>query len=356
MLIQTRRITKGEVSITDNLKTKRECEQQMKPLVSIIIPNWNGRDILSDCLTSLNQLTYPNYEIIVVDNGSTDGSGQMVKNQFPEVNLIASPDNLGFACGCNLGIKASKGAVIALFNNDATAEPLWLEKLVDLLEQEPKIGICSGVILYDEPRDIVWSAGSRIDAITGMDWRFGHGQKLNGAEEIRDIDYIPGCAFLFPRSILTKIGLLNENYFFYGEDLDWTFCLKRLGYELRVDSSALVWHKASFSRRKNPLQGYYQQMKGLFRIYLKHFPLKYLISTLCFQLFAVPVFETLLFKTSPLYFLQRVKAFAWNMIHLRKTVYERRQVNLMGKLELKNRFMELLNMAKKSVSSKDFDF
>jgi GT2 family glycosyltransferase len=330
----------------------------MIPYVSIIVPNWNGKNVLYPCLESLMNLVYPNYEIIMVDNGSTDGSKEMVKRLFPKVRVVASSTNLGFAGGCNLGIKYAKGEIIALFNNDATTEPLWLTKLVDKLVENPDVVLCSGLVFYDNPQNILWSAGARIDPITGIDWRIGHGQQLAklDSSELQDIDYIPGCAFIFPRKLLKKIGFLNENYFLYCEELDWTLCLRRLGYKFSIVTSAVVWHKASFSRRRIPLQGYYHQVKGLFRIYFKHFPLRYLVTSLFFQLSVIPIIETLLFGVSPLLILQRIKAFVWNITNLKETMCERSQVNFMGKLELKERFKELLRVTRDYRSIKYFDF
>jgi GT2 family glycosyltransferase len=313
-----------------------------RPMVSVIIPNWNGKIVIRDCLTSVQRLTYPNFEIIVVDNGSSDGSREMIREEFPTAKLIASPINLGYARACNLGIKAAKGVLIALFNNDATAESSWLSKLVDSICREDDIAIASGLTFHDKPCDVLWSAGARIDAITGEPFQIGRGQHLNQIKCSEDFDYLSGCAIIFRRDIIDKVGLFDENFFFYCEDLDWAFRAKRMGYKIRLNSTAIVWHKASITGRRNPLIGYYHLRRGLFRIYFKHFPLRYLFTSLFFQVVLFPIFEALIFRTSKLYILQRMRAFAWNISNLKEIQIERNRVNSIGKIELKNRFRELL--------------
>ncbi len=325
-------------------------------MVSVIIPNWNGKNVIRDCLNSLQSLIYPNYELIVVDNGSTDGSVKMISEEFPTVRLIISPLNLGFAGACNLGIKASKGQLIALFNSDAIADPYWLSELVDCISKEDDVAMASGLIFYETPSDVLWSAGARIDGITGMPYHIGRGERLHSRVNIEDADYLPGCAIIFSRTMIKKIGFLDEGYFLYGDEVDWTFRAKRLGYKIKLNPNALVWHKASTTRRRNPSKGYYHLVRGYFRIYLKQFPLKYLVTSFFFQLVMFPIFEALLFRTSPLYFVQRAKAFVWNMKNLKEIIIERNIMSSMGKIDLKNRFKELLVVTRRHAVSNSYDF
>jgi GT2 family glycosyltransferase len=326
------------------------------PLVSIVIPTWDNKDILRNCVTSLLDSSYPSYEIIVVDNGSTDGSSEMIASEFSGVRLIRSQRNLGFAAGCNLGIRNTKGEMIALFNDDARVKRTWLTNLVNRFLNESDVCAASGVILYDSPGDIVWSAGAKIDPITGIDWRVGEGGILAQLSRNNDIDYVSGCALLFPKRLISRVGMLNENYFLYCEELDWILSAKRLGYKCVVEPSAIVWHKASATRRKMPLKGYYYQMRGLFRIYFKHFPLRYLISSLIFQLLVFPMTELFVFRTSPFFVVKRAKAFGWSLANLRASMIERAEVNQMGRLRLKNRFREFLEISMKRVITRQYDF
>jgi len=326
------------------------------PLVSIIVLNWNGMDYLEKCLQSLMRLTYPNYVVIVVDNGSSDGSPDMVKRSFPNVKLITNERNLGFAKGINMGIKVSRGHLIVLFNNDVVADPSWLSELVKTVMHSPKIGMASGIILQSKPSDILWSAGKKIDAFTGNRWRIGYGEKLNQLEKVEDIDYFTACALLIRREVVEKIGLLDEGYFFYGEDADWTLCARRAGYKCKLAPSAIVWHEGSATSKKTSINRYYWYNLSNFRLYFKHFPIKYLFTTLFFQLIFLSFFEVFFFKRPIVYILLKLRAFGRNMVNLPKTMAERKKIECFGELNLKRRLRECLNVAKARTSLRYYDF
>ncbi len=148
------------------------------PLVSIIVLNWNGEHVIKLSLDSIKKLEYPNTEVIVVDNGSTDNSVDIIRREYPEFRLIENGRNLGFSAGMNVGIEASRGQLILLYNNDAIAQLGSLSQMVKTIDSDPRIGITGGVILYYEPSDVVWSAGGKLDVVTGMTWSDGLGMKL----------------------------------------------------------------------------------------------------------------------------------------------------------------------------------
>ena len=331
------------------------------PFVSIIIPNWNGESLLKDCLSSLVNLNYPKFEIIVVDNNSTDNSVNLVKIAFKDVLIVTNPTNLGFAGACNAGIKAAKGDIIALFNNDASADPSWLLRLVNTTLEAENIAIAAGPIFYAQPSKLLWSAGMRIDAVTGIEWRVGHKKEIKEVRNSNDIDsndfdYLTGCAIVITKKAIDVVGLFDETFFLYGEDVDWTFRAIRLGYKFKFNSSAFAWHNASFSRRKNPSKGYYFFIRARFRNYFIHYPLRYLATSMFFQLILYPIAEVLLFKTPIEYMLSRFEGFVWNIRHLRDTLKKRRQVNAMGQFKLKNRFREFVKVLLDDRASKSYDF
>lgn len=325
------------------------------PVVTIIIPNWNGKGVLRECLSSLSHLDYPNLEIVVVDNGSTDGSTSMIEKEFSNVKLLINKKNLGFAGGCNIGIRAAKGDLICLFNNDAIAHPFWLYKVVEAFNSSP-VGIVGCSICSSESKEVTLSAGMKIDAITGWSWQVDHGSRLGCRLEPDSIDYLTGCAMLIRREVIDKIGLLDESYFLYGEDLDLCMRARRAGYECLVVPDAVVYHSGSYTRKKIRSQGYYLQMRGNFRTYFKHFPIRYMITSLFFQLIPFPFLEMVFFKTPPVFIVLRLKAFLWNMTRLRITIVDRNKTRSMGPEVLGNRFSEFVLISRDRVTSQDYDF
>jgi hypothetical protein len=315
-----------------------------QPLVSIIIPHWNGKKILKLCLQSLICQTYPNYEIIVVDNASTDGSPDMVKKEFQKVKLIINKKNLGWAGGCNVGIKTARGDLIALFNNDAIADPKWLSELVNVIKNSLKIGIVGGVVFYYEPGDIIDDAGLKMDPITGIVWHVNRGKRLVRLEELQHVDFVSGVDLLVKRELIEKIGMFDEGYPLYHEETDFGLRAQRAGYECKIVPSAFVQHMGCVTVKKLPLKGYYLKSKSDFRFYFKNLPLKYLFTALFFQLILVPSVESLLFK-NPIFFWLKMKAFIWNFLRLREIVAKRRENECLGKIKLKNRLKECLKIA-----------
>lgn len=314
-----------------------------QPLVSIIIPNWNGKGILRTCLQSLVSLTYPNYEIIVVDNASTDGSPEMVKNEFPDVKLIINKTNLGWAGGCNIGIKAARGDLFALFNNDAVADPNWLSELVNVIKSSSDIGIVGGTVFCYEPSDIIDDTGLKIDPITGIVWRVNRGKRLAQLEDLQDIDFVSGVSLLLKRELIEKIGLFDEDYPLYHEETDFGLNTQRAGYKCKIVPSAFVWHMGAVTVKKLPIRGYYLRNKSNFRFYFKNLPLRYLFTALFFQLILIPTFEALLFKC-PMFFLLKTKAFIWNFVRLREIIAKRKKIELLGKIKLKSRLRECIKV------------
>jgi hypothetical protein len=326
-----------------------------KPLVSIIVLNYNGEKCIRKCLKSLLSQTYPNYEIIVVDNASTDSSPEIVKKEFPQLKFITNNKNLGFAAGNNVGIKEAKGELIAIFNPDAIAEPNWLSELVNAINSSSDIGIAGGVIYYYEPSDVVWSAGGKIDIFTGLDWHPYQGEKIkrDHLERTDDIDYIPGCALLIKKEVLEKVGLLDETYFLYFDDLDIALCAKRVGYKCSFVPFAVVYHMVSFSWHGRHLFGYYHQMKYRFYLYFKHFPFPFLITSIIFQgIFTI--FEIVLFKRPISYAATKFSALKWNLFNIQKILKKRKVLQKIGKFSGRIRFLEVLKVVRQRIGTKKY--
>jgi len=330
----------------------------LEPFVSIIVLNWNGLDFLEKCLQSLVCLDYANYEIIVVDNDSNDGSPEIVTKHFPDVKLIVNKRNLGFAGGNNVGIRASKGDLIALVNNDISVDRKWLRELVTVAVSSERIGIVSGIVLQGglaRARNIVWEAGKHADPLTGSSWRLGFGES---AEQVAkacvtdDIDFFSACAVLIKKQVIAKIGLLDEGYFLYGEDEDWSFCARRAGFTCELAPSALSWHEGSASRKKVPLIGYYLFSQSAFILIFKQYPVASWFTTTFFRMIVLSVAEVLLYHRSKNYIQLRLASLAHVLLDFGEIMTARKRIKSIGKLHARIRFAEFLRIAKQSANQR----
>ena len=222
----------------------------LQPKVFIIILHLKDIPCLIECLSSLDAASYENYEVIVVNNGSGDLSGVQERIKA-EIRVIQSPANLGFSRGNNLGIREAlknKADYVLLLNDDTVVSPDFLNVMVDAGENNPDVGMLGPKIYYfDEPRRI-WFAGARFDPENCMVTTLGADQ-LDHGEDAKpfESDYLTGCCLLIKRQAIEKIGLLDERFFLYWEDVDWGLRLKAAGLKLLVVPSAHIWHKASVS-------------------------------------------------------------------------------------------------------------
>ncbi len=224
--------------------------------VSIIILNYNGGADVLECLESVSHIDYPAYDVIVVDNGSTDDSLQNIRKRYPQIRIIENGRNLGFAEGNNVGIRASSSPYILLLNDDTTVGKNILKDLVEATQADPKAGIAGPAILYHETPDRIWSAGSRI-GLLGYASHMGKGRKMESCSFPQPVDYICGCAILIKREVVDKVGLLDGEYFTYFEDADYCFRARKAGYRCLYVPSPTVWHKSGAEWITNPVQAYY---------------------------------------------------------------------------------------------------
>jgi GT2 family glycosyltransferase/acetyltransferase-like isoleucine patch superfamily enzyme len=230
------------------------------PLVSIISVNFNQAEVTRELLRSLRLITYPNIEIIIVDNGSVDRSIETIPSEFPEVMLINTGKNLGFAGGNNVGIRASKGDLLLLLNNDTEVVPGFLEPLVEVLQTTPNAGMATPKIVYHNRDEIIQYAGSsRISSITGRGVRIGYLEKDQGQyDKVYRTELGHGACLLVSRTVINKIGLMPEIYFLYYEEHDWTETAKENGFTIHYVGTSKIYHKESISTGKNsPLKTYY---------------------------------------------------------------------------------------------------
>ena len=231
---------------TEQLPTKK---------LAIVLINWNSFDLTKATLESLLQTTYTNYDCIVVDNGSVDGSGKALKLQFPNIILIESETNKGFTGGNNIAmdyVLQHDYEYFMMLNNDVEVEPNFLEPLVAKLDQNPSIGAVQPLIYFHHDRHLIWNAGSNYNVSLGTyrtpDYNKKDPQHFFRHKE-KKIDWITGCAFMIRASVLKEIGLLKEAFFIYYEDVDLSFRIKAAGYHLIYVPGSVIYHIAGMSHK-----------------------------------------------------------------------------------------------------------
>ncbi len=221
------------------------------PLVAVILVNWNGKDLTAECLSSLRGVTYANFRILVVDNASSDGSVAALQRLHPEVDVLSLPTNRRFAGGNNAGIAralAGDAELIVLLNNDTIVDPEFLTMLVGAFQSEPRAGMIAPKILYHDHPETLWYAGAEISFWTGAMHHVGIRETDRGQHDVRrETGYATGCCLLTSRTVIRQIGLLDESYFMYGEDADWSMRARKAGYRILYEPRARVWHKISVS-------------------------------------------------------------------------------------------------------------
>jgi len=264
---------------------RRGCCQNV-PKVSIIIVNWNGREYLDECLSSIYDQTYSNFEVIVVDNGSTDGSAEVLGEKFPFVNLIQNEKNLGFAEGNNIGIKKAfedqEVKYIATLNNDTLVESNWLKELVSAPERDKQIGSCQSKMLRYSDRSIIDSTGIKLLANGTVSDR-GGGEKDDGQyDKLEEVFGACAGAALYRREMLNDIGLFPSHYFASFEDVDLAWRARYAGWKCVYVPSAVVYH-FRFATQKKMLDEKQtfsvQKIQNRFSYQMKYLPFSCLLKS-----------------------------------------------------------------------------
>lgn len=231
-----------------------------KPLVSIITINYNQATITRDLLISLRKISYPAFEIIIVDNGSSDNSILDLRDDFPDINIIQTTKNLGFAGGNNVGLKIAKGDYILFVNNDVEVTNDFLGPLVDTFQLNPMCGLATPKIVFHNRDEIIQYAGSnRINPLTGRGDRIAYLEKDKETyDRIYETELGHGACLMASRDLINKVGEMPELYFLYYEEHDWTEKAKSKGFKVFYVGTSKVYHKESISTGKNsPLKTYY---------------------------------------------------------------------------------------------------
>ncbi|MFQ5596330.1 MAG: glycosyltransferase family 2 protein, partial [Anaerolineae bacterium] len=215
------------------------------PRISVVIPNWNGLQHLDTCLSALDRQTFDDFEIIVVDNASSDGSVAFIQLKYPQATVIELPENRGFAGACNAGIRAAQGEFIVLLNNDTEVDPGWLAAIVDAFQRHPEAGIVASKMLLFDRRDVFHTAGD-FYGFDGIPGNRGVWERDDGQFDREEYVFSAcGGSAACRRTMLDQIGLLDEDFFFSCEDLDLAWRAQLAGWRVLYTPAAVVYHKLS---------------------------------------------------------------------------------------------------------------
>jgi len=248
---------------------KQEKSDDFTPLVSIVVVNYKNVPVTRDLLNSLRSVTYPSIEVIVVDNKSDDDIAETLPVEFPEIKLILSQKNLGYAGGNNLGIMASRGELILVINNDVEVAPGFLEPLAGVFRRFPLAGIVSPKIVYHDSHKIQYAGSTGINPWTGRGKKIAHLKDDDGTYDYTtETELIHGACMMFSRRFIVEAGLMPEIFFLYYEEHDWAQAAKRKGFKLYFAGASKIYHKASSTvGKESPLQTYHMTRNRL--IYLR---------------------------------------------------------------------------------------
>jgi len=245
----------------------------MSPKVFIIILNWNGWSDTLECLKSLENNDYPNYQVVIVDNGSKEKP----ESPNPKIKIIYNQENLGFSGGNNVGIKYALGNgadYVLLLNNDTIVDNHFLTKLVNIAESDKDFGVLGPKIYFNDQKDKIWFAGGQVHLVNNKKhWLYNKGVMRGCGEvdqgqydkpDIQETEYITGCCLLVKKEVVKKIGLMPEEYFVYYEDTDWSFKARQAGFKCIFVPQSKIWHKGSKSSIEYSLSYiYYHVRNGL---------------------------------------------------------------------------------------------
>ena len=247
---------------------------ERQPPVYVLLLNWNDADNTLACLRSVYELDYANFCVLVVDNGSTDGSDQAIRQAFPQVEFIANEANLGFAGGANVGLDYAQqqGATYVLFiNNDTILDPALLTEMVQVAETHPNAGVLTPKIYYYDDPTLIWAAGARQAPFPPRVKMIGLRRRDHPRyDKPRRLDYATGCALLIRRTVLETVGGFDPIYWpIYHEDYDFCARVTKGGWEIWYVPTAKMWHKDAQSQRGSGTKSF-NLGKNIVPFYLRH--------------------------------------------------------------------------------------
>ncbi len=248
------------------------------PSVTIVVLNWNASHFLPDCLTALLDLNYSNFQVVVVDNNSSDDSVEMVRRSFPNVKLISSQTNRGFAAGNNLALHQSDTDFVVLVNPDVIVDSDWLHHLILPMRADETIGITGSKLFYPG-RKLIQHAGGYITSPQALSGHYGLREADTGQHDVpRDVDYVIGASLAMRREVIEQIGLMDEEFFLYYEECDYCLRARRAGFRVMYMPEATAVHIESVTITQNSISYFQTFHTSRWRYLLKHLPVATILA------------------------------------------------------------------------------
>ncbi len=246
----------------------------MSPVICMVVLNWNGAGETIACLESLAPLLSHECRVLVVDNGSTDGSPEKIRQRFPAVEQLRLPKNIGYAAGNNAGFRRvleMQAEFVIFLNNDTVVDAGFCAPLIETLRCQPSVGIAVPKIFYWDHPDILWYAGGIVNVATGLICHVGLRQKDAPKYSCpRSTGYATGCCFAMRCRDFAEVGGFDENFAMYAEDVDLSLRVRALGKRIEYVPSSKIWHKVSASFAGHPFQKFVKKSAGALRLFKKH--------------------------------------------------------------------------------------
>lgn len=266
----------------------------MTSTVTVVVPNWNGLAHVRACFDGLRRQGYKNFVTVAVDNGSTDGSAELIAKEYPEVRLVRLPRNTGFAAAMNRVLAELATPYYAMLNNDTEAEPGWLGALVQALEDDPRYGAATSRMMQFVDREVIDNCGVAVTTI-GTAFDIGRGEHaVDKYMTPREVFCACAGAALFRSELLRDVGLFDESFFAGYEDVDLGFRARRLGWRTLYVPNAVVYHKIHATLATIPQHTAYLAQRNVEWVWLKNMPgilmLRYLPIRLLYEFGAIVYF------------------------------------------------------------------
>lgn len=227
--------------------------------IALILVNWNGYAYTRACLLSLEEVPTPKFQVILVDNGSKEKEGIRLREEFPHLHLIETEENLGFAGGNNVGLRYAlkQGySYVVLLNNDTLVSPNFLEEMHACMVQRPNCGVVQPLILFLHDPKKIWSAGGRWHAFLGIARTLGdRAEVATYTPPSSALDWATGCCMLVSKEAIIQAGVLDEQYFAYFEDVEWSLRIRNAGFGLALAEKAIIYHEAGAASKKKHAEG-----------------------------------------------------------------------------------------------------